>query len=108
MKKLEELKELKEKIERYSIDYDDALWQLQELDENNEFTSDFITYDEAEELAKEELKNGGLMRLYCFIDRVDLSANIFRIDGYGNLQNCYRDDLIDAIDDMIANEEGDR
>lgn len=108
MKKIEELKELKKKIENYSIDYNDALYQLTELDENGELTSDFVTYDEAEEIAKGELENGGLSRLYCFIDGVDLSADIFKVDGYGNLENCYKDDLIDAIDDMIANEEEDR
>lgn len=108
MKKIEELKELREKIGNYSIDYENALWKLQELDESGEYTSDFITYEEAEEIAKKELENGGLMRLYCFVDGVDLSADIFKIDGYGNLQNCYKDDLIYAVDDMIANEEEDR
>lgn len=107
-KKIEKLKELKKEINNYSIDYEDALYQLRDLDDEGYYSEDFIAYDEAEELTKKQLEDGGLARLNCFIDGVDLTADIFKLDGYGNLENCYKNDLIDAIDEMIENEEEDR
>lgn len=54
---------------------------------------DFIDYDCAEEIGKRELEKGGLLRLKCFLGNVTLTNDLFRIDGYGNLENVTKEDL---------------
>lgn len=97
-----DLKELKKEIERIEIDYDyeEAYNNLYNscinYDDSYEFDElfyNFINYDEAEEIAKQEIDNGGLARIACFLQDVDLSQDIFKLDGYENLQNVYKDDL---------------
>jgi hypothetical protein len=101
-------KELIDKLEEYNIDnyykdldeiYNDLYnlvidymnesqdWSLEYLFE------DFIDYSFAEERAKYELENGGLIRLYYFLGDANLNNSLFRIDGYGNLEDINRDDL---------------
>lgn len=97
-----DLKELKKEIERIEIDYDyeEAYNNLYNscinYDDSYEFDElfyNFINYDEAEEIAKQKIDNGGLARIACFLQDVDLSQDIFKLDGYENLQNVYKDDL---------------
>lgn len=54
---------------------------------------DFIDYELAEERAKWELENGGLIRLYYFLGNANLNNDVFRINGYGNLEDITKDDL---------------
>ena len=100
-----DLKELKKEIKKIEVDYDyeevynnlynscvdfmndNQIWDFEYLFE------DFINYDLAEEIAKQEIDNGGLSRIACFLGDVDLNQDIFKLDGYGNLQNVYKDDL---------------
>ena len=71
------------------IDYmnDSKDWNLEYLFE------DYVTYDTAEEIAKQEIEKGGLIRLYYFLGDANLNNSLFRIDGYGNLTDVYQDDL---------------
>jgi len=62
---------------------------------------DYIDYTTAEEIAKQELENGGLIRLYYFLGNANLNNDIFKIDGYGNLEVVYRDDLQTLIDEIL-------
>ena len=117
--KKEKLEELKERIENAdnwnyeeyytemrnaTIDYmnDTQTWDFEEMFE------DVIDYEIAEEQAKYELEQGGLVRLYYFLGDANCNNDIFRIDGYGNLQDITKDDLdyikeeiIDKIDEML-------
>lgn len=117
---MEDLKELKEKIENIVVDYDydrtysdlyntviDYMNETQDFDFEYLF-EDFINYDTAEEIAKAELERDGLLRLYYFLGSANLNNELFRIDGYGNLTDVYKDDLeflkeqiIDEIDRKI-------
>ena len=63
---------------------------------------DIIDYEIAEEQAKYELENGGLIRLYYFLGNANLNNDIFRIDGYGNLQDIELSDL-DYLKEEILN-----
>ena len=121
----ERLKEFENKIKKIKItyDYDETYTNLLNacIDYQNEFQNwefenlfdDFVGYDVAEELAKRELENGGLLRLRCFLNDTNFyNREIFRINGYGNLENVKKEDLellkediIEKIDELIKIEE---
>ena len=112
MKKELLLKELKEKIENAeSWDYDEYYttmlnatidyqnetqeWDFETLFEN------IIDYEIAEDQARHELETGGLIRLYYFMGDANFNNEIFKIDGYGNLQDINKDDLDDLRDEIL-------
>lgn len=119
------LKELKEKIENFNIgyDYEQNYCELYnavidyENETNNyiglsELFNDFVNYDFAEEIARNELDNGGLIRLYYFLGDANLNNNIFKINVYGNLEdiniddfNYLKDELLELINDNLEEEE---
>ena len=111
---MKELKEFKKRIENIesSYDYDsyytdlynttiDYMNNSQDFDFEYLF-DDVITYDVAEDRAKYELEQGGLIRLYYFLGDANLNNDIFRINGYGNLTDISKDDL-DYIKEEILN-----
>lgn len=91
------------------IDYENETqnWDFEYLFE------DFVDYEIAEQIAEEQLKSGGLERLKYYIgDTIFFENDIFRIDGYGNLQNIDIDDLkflkeqiLDEIERKVKNEK---
>lgn len=118
------LEELKEKIEEIDIiyDYDETYTNLYNtvIDYMNEtqdwdfeyIFEDYISYDVAEDIAKNELENGGLVRLYYFLGDANLNNELFRINGYGNLEDIDIDDLkdikeriLDEIESKLKEEE---
>lgn len=112
----EKLKELKEKIENIEItyDYDETYNDIYNnvIDYENEtqdfdleyLFEDFIDYEIAEERAKYELEHGGLERLKYYINDTNFYMNdIFKINGYGNLENVYKEDL-DMLKEEILQE----
>ena len=111
MEKLKKLKEIIENIES-SYDYDAYYTELKNATINymndsqdwdfDDIFDDIIDYEFAEELAKQELEYGGLIRLYYFLSDANLNNDIFRIDGYGNLTDINKDDL-DYIKEQIIN-----
>lgn len=121
MEKLKELKETIENIES-SYDYDTYYTELrnatidymndsQDWDFDSVF-DDIIDYEIAEDIAKNELDNGGLIRLYYFLGDANLNNDIFKIDGYGNLTDIDKDDLdyikeqiIDLINEKLESED---
>lgn len=102
---MSKLSELKEKIESFEVtyDYDESYtgllnatidYESETQDWDFEYLfEDFIDYELAEELAKKELEEGGLIRLYYFLGDANLNNNLFKIDGYGNLTDISKDDL---------------
>lgn len=121
---MKELKEFREEIEKIDItfDYDESYTNLRNttIDYMNEtqdwdfdyLFEEFIDYEIAEDIAKNELEQGGLIRLYYFLGDANLNNSLFRIDGYGNLEDITKDDLdylkeqiIDIIDDKLNEEE---
>lgn len=119
------LKELKEKIENFNISYDyeqnycdlyNAVVDYENETQNfiglSDAFNDFVNYDLAEEIARNELDNGGLVRLYYFLGDANLNNNIFKINGYGNLEdididdfNYLKEELLDIINDNLEEEE---
>lgn len=109
---MEKLRELKEKIEKIesSYDYDNYYTELRNItidymNDSQEWDfeylfDDVVDYEIAEDIAKNELENGGLIRLYYFLGDANLNNDIFRIDGYGNLTDICKDDL-DYIKEQI-------
>ena len=97
--------ELKNKIENIEItyDYEDSYTKLYNtvidyMTENQDFKleylfADFLYYDSAEDRAKWELERGGLIRLYYFLGDTDPREDLFKINGYGNLENISKADL---------------
>lgn len=121
MNKLQELKEKIENIES-SYDYDTYYTELLNttIDYQNDtqdwcfeyLFEDIIDYEIAEDIAKNELKEGGLIRLYYFLGDANLNNEIFKIDGYGNLTDIQKNDLdyikeqiIEIIDKKIKESE---
>lgn len=107
---MEKLKELKKRIENAdSWDYDEYYTELRNatIDYMNEtqtwefddMFNDIIDYEIAEDQAKHELENGGLVRLYYFLGDANLNNELFKVDGYGNLTDIDKSDL-----DYIKNE----
>ena len=99
------LEELKNKIENIEIDYDYDTTYRNLYDACNDYMNesqkwdfdyifeDFIDYDTAEEIAKQELENGGLIRVYYMLGDANLNNELFKINGYGNLEDVDIDDL---------------
>lgn len=97
--------ELIKKIEEIDIsyDYEDTYYNLyntciEYMNESQDFNldylfEDFYSYDVVEEIAKNELENGGLIRLYYFLGNADLNNTLFRINAYGNLEDIEYEDL---------------
>ena len=125
MKNLKELKKLKERVENIEItyDYEEVYCDLKNavIDYMNDTQDwdfetvgeDIIDYDFAEEQAKSELENGGLLRLYCYLGDANLNSDLFKINGYGNLESVYKEDLqnmkeemLDMINDKMTESEG--
>lgn len=124
MKNLKELEKLKERVESIEITYnyeevycdlknavidymnDTQDWDFESIGE------DIIDYDFAEEQAKHELENGGLLRLYYYLGDANLNSDLFKINGYGNLESVYIEDLqnikeeiLDTIDYKMKEED---
>lgn len=112
--KNKELKELKDKIKdiEISYDYEDTYNKLYNacidyMNETQNFFLDdlfdeYFSYDSVESIAKQELENGGLERLQCFLGDTNLYyRDIFKIDAYGNLSNIEKDDLECLKDSII-------
>lgn len=98
------LKQL-QSVDWYNTDaYDEAIEALIDYDTEHGGI-DIVDYDTAEEIAKRELENGGLMRLKCFLAGAELGSDYYYLDGYGNLQNINRDWLIMQLEEAIENEE---
>lgn len=108
------LEELKDKIEEIEItyDYEDTYKNLYNtvIDYENDtqdwdfdyLFEEYVSYDLAEDIAKNELENGGLVRLYYFLGDANLNNDMFRINGYGNLEDINKDDL-ECLKDEILN-----
>lgn len=107
------LKELEEKINDIKITYDyegtysnlynaviDYENETQDWDIDYLF-QDIVTYDVAEDIARNELEKGGLVRLYYFLGDANCNNDIFKIDGYGNLQDIDKDDLEMLKNDIL-------
>lgn len=123
--KLEELKEKIEDIE-VSWDYETTYNNLYNacIDYQNETQDsdvdletpfeDIFNYEVIEDIAKQELERGGLVRLYYFMGNVNFDTqDIIRINAYGNCEEIHKDDLecikeriIENID-LILNREKD-
>lgn len=111
---MEKLEELKERIEGIEItyDYDQTYTDLLNatIDYQNDTQTwdfeylfeDIIDYEIAEDIAKRELEEGGLIRLYYFLGDANLNNEIFKIDGYGNLTDIEKSDL-EYIKEEILN-----
>lgn len=112
---MKKLKELKERIENVEINYNyeesytnlyntviDYMNDTQDFDLEYLF-EDFIDYETAEEIAKNELNNGGLLRLNYYLGDTNLNDEIFKLDGCGNLENITIDDLNNLKDEIIEN-----
>ena len=116
MKRLDELKEAIENIEiTYNYDrtyadlYNACIDYMNET-QNWEFEyifEDYVDYEIAEDIAKREIEQGGLLRLYYFLGDANPNNDLFKIDGYGNLQNVDKEDLeyikqeiLDKIEEM--------
>lgn len=109
-----DIKELKEAVENIEITYDygktyselynvmiDA-WNNGLCYDSDELFTEYIGYDTAEEIAEMELRESGLIRLYYFLGDVNIAAyDVFRINGYGNLEEVHFDDLQNLKDELL-------
>lgn len=96
-----------------TYDYEDSYNKLYNIvvDYSNE-TGDYsiyylfdeiVSFETVECLAKNELEEGGLLRLYYFLGNADMNNDIFRINGYGNVEDITKEDLEFLKDEIIVN-----
>ena len=85
-KELEEkLQDVKTSLENYNISVEDAYSELYNACMNYDYSledifQDYIDYDTANEIARHELEEGGLYRLYYFMGDVNFgTAELMRI-----------------------------
>lgn len=110
---MNKLKDLKNKIENIEItyDYEETYNNLYNtvIDYENE-TQDFrfdyifediVSYEVAEDIAKHQLENDGLVRLYYLLGDANFNNYLFRINGYGNFEDIDIDDLRDLKDRIL-------
>lgn len=87
-----------------NYEFDNCLNTLQELQyktDNYEILQDIIDEETATEMAKHELEEGGLARLYYFLWNVNFATEtVYRIDWYWNLDEVKQDDLQCYIDEF--------
>ena len=110
MKKIEELKKEIEKID-VSYDYEQTFNNLYNacIDYMNDTQTwdfeylfeDIFSYDTAEEIAKNEIEQGGLIRLYYFLGDANLNHDLFKLDGYGNLEDITKEDLNNLKEEIL-------
>ena len=111
--KMKELQELKEKIENIEVgyDYEETYTNLKNtvIDYMNDtqdwdfdyIGEDIIDYELAEDKAKYELENGGLVRLYYFMGNANMNNELFKLNGYGNLEDINIDDLNNMKEEIL-------
>lgn len=106
VKATKQLLDLKERLESYW----DLEWYFAELYNilsdfyGEDLLVDYITYEYAEEMAKQQLEDGWLARLYYFMGDVNWNtANLIHLDWYWNCEEATSEDLIDIIDNVIDN-----
>lgn len=98
----------KDEDEIYTEIYNKVIDYMNETQDWNleEFFNDYVDYDYAEEMAKAEIDNGGLLRLTYFLgDTHFYNESLFKINGYGNLENVNRDDLETLKEELLDNIE---
>ena len=59
--------------------------------------------DAIEDIVRNELETYGLERLYYFLGNADLTQDVFKINGYGNLESIDISDLECIKDELISN-----
>lgn len=121
------LKELRTAISDIGISYDCEetycelyntmvdYWNENQSWIGEELFYDYETLDGIEMRAEEELRNGGLVRLWYFLGDINPNcSNIFRVNAYGNCEDvdmddmeCLKDDLLSVIDDELCEEQDD-
>lgn len=111
---MKDLRELKERVENIEVthNYEESYCNLKNavIDYMNDtqdwdfdyIGEDIIDYELAEEQAKHELEQGGLIRLYYFLGDANLNNNLFKVDGYGNLQDLEKTDLEYMKEEILA------
>lgn len=110
--------ELIKKIEEIEISYDseESYYNLYNtcvdyMNNSHDFSldylfEDFYSYDEVEEIAKNELENGGLIGLYYFLENANLNSTLYRINVYGNLEDISYEYLEDLKSEILDNLRG--
>lgn len=101
----EKLLDLKDSLENYKIALEEWYCDLYNLCSEYDiewYLDDIVSIDVVEDIAKQQLEDGWLARLYYFMWDVNWNtAEIVRIDGYWNCEEVRSDDLIDIIDEII-------
>ena len=88
--------------------YNDLYNIIQDYEEESgDYSLDFyfdeiVSYEIAEDMAKYQLESGGLIRLYYFLGNANIqSYDLFKVNGYGNLEELTRQDLAEIVSDII-------
>lgn len=99
-----QLLELKDKLSGY-WNVEDCYCELYNILSDyglEEYLYDYLSIEDAEEMARDQLESGGLARLYYFMWDVNWNcADLVRLDWYWNCEEANSSDLIDIIDDVI-------
>lgn len=112
---LETIQNIRERLNCYNISVAEAYNSLYNACMDYDYKLgdlfyDYIDEERAEEMAKHELESGGLARLYFFMGDVNFNTcELYRLNGYGNLEEVRHGDIEDLLDEAknrIENDEG--
>lgn len=86
----------------YNTMYD--FWDEEKEYIGEDLFMDYISCDIAKEMAKQELESGGLVRLWYFMGDVNFNtAEMLKVNAYGNLEELDKDDL-EYLQDALLGE----
>lgn len=106
VKATKQLLNLKDRLENYwdLSGYFAELYNILSDFDGEDMLYDYISVEDAEEMAKQQLEDGWLARLYYFMWDVNRNtAELIHLDWYWNCEEATSEDLIDIIDDVIDN-----
>lgn len=113
---LEKLDDIESWMSNYRLSVEDAYCEVRNAASEYSYDLDDLFYDyldrdQAEDMLRSEVESGWLSRVYFFLGDVNpMACEVFRLNGYGNLEEVGSRDiecLIDEIRDRVWDDEDD-
>ena len=96
---------LKELCDKMWYDYTDEALAIIYANQSNDNYGCFISDDLVDEHVKHEAESGTRRVMFFLRDATPGSPFGYKLNGYGNLEDVSRDDLVDKLGDIIKTEE---
>lgn len=113
---LETIQNIRERLDCYNIGVAEAYSSLYNAAMDYDYGledifQDYIDEDTAEDMARHEIEQGWLARIYYFLGDVNpMTCELYKINGYWNLEEASYSDIemiIDELEDRIGEDDED-